>query len=434
MLDALIYPTERIGDDVIDVPSESRPAADHLAAEIRRFRGSANLSQSALARRIGYSRNYVSMAERVGQNLPSRELIEGLERGLGARGELRRLWYAARQEQATLRRGNRPPLATQFRDDAVRAGIPALRSALLACDVPDDGPVRSWHAFRAAVHQATEQRVQARYAQLISDLPGLLVELGRARHLAADEQLRADATELLVLAYRAADGLAFKYGYADLSAQIITAMRLATTGIDRPFLDAAVAYVRTEMFFATEDLEAAGRSLVQAADRIPDSRSTLDEAVARGSLAMRAAVVAARAGKSDEADDHIADAYRAAEHTPEGVYLGTAFGPASVRIHEVAVAQELGDSPTAVQRGTGWHPPREIPAERRSHFYIELAPAQLEVGRLEDAFTSLQMAKRVAPLHTREHPRVKTTLTSLLRRQRTVRDDLATFAAWADVT
>ncbi|MDX3192088.1 helix-turn-helix transcriptional regulator [Streptomyces sp. MN03-5084-2B] len=417
-----------------DEQTETRPAADHLVREIRRLRSAAGLSQSELARRIGYTRNYVSLAEREGRNLPSRELVDALDRGLHTGGDLRRHWEAAKQEQAELRRENRSPRTTQLRDDAVRVGMTALRRALLACDEPDDGPVRPEHALRAAVSQVTEQRVQARYAQLVVDLPDLLMELGRARDLAIDERERSNTTELLILAYRAADGLAFKYGYADLSGQIITAMRLAASQIDRPFLDAAVAYVRTEMFFAVRDLETAHRSLVRAIDRIPATRSTVDSEAARGSLAMRAAVVSARAGKAEEAGDHLTEAYRAAEHTPEGVYLGTAFGPASVRIHEVAVAQELGDSPTAVQRGTGWNPPRELPAERRSHFYIDLAPAQLEVGRLDDAFASLQLAKSVAPLHTREHPRVKAALRSLLRGQRTVSDELATFAAWADVS
>jgi transcriptional regulator with XRE-family HTH domain len=418
---------------VNDERSEGRPAADHLAGEIRRLRLDVGLSQSGLARRIGYTRNYVSMAERAGRNLPSRELVDALDRGLAAGGQLRVLLETARQEQTALRRGNRTQPVSQVRDDAVRAGAPALRRALAACDVPDDGPVRPWHALQLGVAQATEQRLQARYAQLVAELPDLLVELGRARHSAADERKRGEATELLVLAYRAADGLAFKYGYMDLSAQIITAMRLAASEVDRPFLDAAIAYVRTEVFFVTKDLTTAHRSLVEAADRIP-GKSKLDSAVARGSLAMRAAVVSARDGRAEEAADHVAVAYQAAEDVPEGVYLGTAFGPASVRIHEVAVAQELGDSPTAVQRGTGWHPPRELPAERRSHFYIDLAPAQLEVGRPDDAFASLQMAKSVAPQHTREHPRVKATLKSLLRGQRTVSDELSTFAAWAAVS
>ncbi|MGW4061486.1 hypothetical protein ACWEGE_24610 [Amycolatopsis sp. NPDC004747] len=239
---------------------------------------------------------------------------------------------------------------------------------------------------------------------------------------------------MLVLAYRAADGLAFKYGYPDLSAQIITAMRLAASEVGRPLLDAAVAYVRTEVFFVTNDLDTAHRSLIRAADQVSGQKSTPDCAVARGSLAMRAAVVSARAGKADEAADHVAAAYRAAADVREGVYLGTAFGPASVRIHEVAVAQELGDSPTAVRRGTGWHPPRDLPAERRSHFYIDLAPAQLEVGRPEDAFASLRTARRIAPQHTREHPHVKTTLKSLIRSRRVACDELATFAAWAGVS
>jgi transcriptional regulator with XRE-family HTH domain len=414
--------------------SEGRPAVDRLAGAIRRARVDAGLSQSELARRIGYTRNYVSMAERPGRNLPSRELVEAVDRAVSAGGELWRLREAAKHEQGVLRRGNRSRSVTRFGDDAVRAGVPALRRALLACDVPDDGPVRPWRALKRDVAKATEQRLQARYAQLATDLPDLLVELGRARHSAVDERQRCEATEMLVLAYRAADGLAFKYGYTDLSAQIITAMRLAASEVDRPFLDSVVAYVRTEVFFATRDLDAAHRSLVQAVAQVPGNKPTVDCAVARGSLAMRAAVVSARAGKADEAADHIEAAYRAAEDVPEGVYLGTAFGPASVRIHEVAVAQELGDSPTAVQRGSGWHPPPELPAERRSHFYIDLAPAQLEVGRPDEAFVSLRTARCVAPQHTREHPQVKRTLEALMRSRRMVGDELATFAAWVGVS
>ncbi len=161
-----------------DEQTETRPAADHLVREIRRLRSAAGLSQSELARRIGYTRNYVSLAEREGRNLPSRELVDALDRGLHTGGDLRRHWEAAKQEQAELRRENRSPRTAQLRDDAVRVGMTALRRALLACDEPDDGPVRPAHALRAAVSQVTEQRVQARYAQLVVDLPDLLMELG----------------------------------------------------------------------------------------------------------------------------------------------------------------------------------------------------------------------------------------------------------------
>ncbi|SDX60232.1 hypothetical protein SAMN05421504_103227 [Amycolatopsis xylanica] len=257
----------------------------------------------------------------------------------------------------------------------------------------------------------------------------LLSELGRA-HLQARGQEREQITQMLTMAYRAADGVAFKFGYADLSARIIDLMRLATAESQDRLLAASVSYVRTETFFATGNLNAGGRALTKAIDAMPSS-SLAAATATRGSLHMRAAVVAARAGKADEAHDHLDEARTAAADVSEGVYYGTAFGPASVKIHDVAVAVELGDSPTAVQRGGDWQPPRRLPAERRSHYYIDLAGAQLEVGRADDAYASLQLARQIAPQHTREHPRVRLALSALLRSRPTANADLKDFVTWA---
>jgi hypothetical protein len=105
----------------------------------------------------------------------------------------------------------------------------------------------------------------------------------------------------------------------------------------------AVAYVRTETFFATDDLETAARSLIQAVDHIPaKSLGSPRGAATYGSLHMRAAVVAARMGEAGSARDHLAEAKLMADRVPEGVYYGTAFGPDSVKIHDVAVNVDLG--------------------------------------------------------------------------------------------
>ncbi|MEV6904278.1 hypothetical protein [Amycolatopsis sp. NPDC051372] len=82
------------------------------------------------------------------------------------------------------------------------------------------------------------------------------------------------------------------------------------------------------------------------------------------------------------------------------MYYDTAFGPASVRIHELAVAAELRD-PLGIEQAAAWHPPATLPAGRRSHYCIELASAQLSLGGHEDAYLPLQGARRVAPEHTR---------------------------------
>lgn len=173
--------------------------------------------------------------------------------------------------------------------------------------------------------------------------------------------------------------------------------------------------------------------LQSAIDRAPspDDRPTR---AAVGALHMRAAVVAGRMRDEATARIHLADAKELAGSVREGIYLGTAFGPSSFRVHEVAVAVELNDGPAALTAAREWKPPPELPAERRSHYYIDVARAQLWQNLGADAFESLRVARRIAPQHVREHPQVRETLRSLVRSQRSDREALLGFAEWAGAT
>ncbi|MDI5982166.1 hypothetical protein [Amycolatopsis magusensis] len=72
--------------------------------------------------------------------------------------------------------------------------------------------------------------------------------------------------------------MAFKFGYLNLSARVIDLMRSAAQLAEDPLLLAAVAYVRTETFFASGDLDIAARALELAADRVPDLDSASSSA------------------------------------------------------------------------------------------------------------------------------------------------------------
>lgn len=327
------------------------------------------------------------------------------------------------------------PSASDSRDhepaaeiDVIHAAIPRLRRALDRLDLPDDGPTRTPAGLYGEIARASDDRLQSRYGSLVRRLPELIAELARAGQLGGSAD-RRHAAALLTLALRAADGVAFKFGYLDLSARLIDLMRSAAQLAEDPLLLAAVAYVRTETFFASGDLDIAARALELAADRVPDLDSASSSA-AFGALHMRAAVVAGRAGKPDRAADHLREARRAATVVPEGVYQGTAFGPASLRIHELAVAVELRD-PLGIERAAAWQPPSGLPAERRSHYFIDLARAQLTLGRHEDAYLCLQAARQAAPEHTRAHPQVRQSLSALLRTHCAPSSGLVDLAAWA---
>ncbi|GAA1313676.1 helix-turn-helix transcriptional regulator [Saccharothrix xinjiangensis] len=81
----------------------AEPAHTRLAHEIRRLRKKAGLSQPQLASKIGYTRQYVSLAERVDHNLPSADLIKAIDNALNAGGTLVKLREKSVIEQQELR-------------------------------------------------------------------------------------------------------------------------------------------------------------------------------------------------------------------------------------------------------------------------------------------------------------------------------------------
>lgn len=81
------------------------PLVQLLAEEIRRRRKAAGLSQPQLAALIGYTTQYVSLAERPKRGLPSVELVRALDDALGAGGALVALRQQAYAERKASRSG-----------------------------------------------------------------------------------------------------------------------------------------------------------------------------------------------------------------------------------------------------------------------------------------------------------------------------------------
>ncbi|KAB8158921.1 helix-turn-helix domain-containing protein [Streptomyces sp. 3MP-14] len=314
--------------------------------------------------------------------------------------------------------------------DRVHDAMPTLRAVLACWDDPDDGPVRSLAELRAAVAESAAHRLGAQYLRIMRTGPGLLVELLRTLH-ATPAGGRQELARLAVAACRSVDAVAYKYRALDASGRLLDLMRSLTPLADDPITNATVAYVRTEAFFAGRAHAAGLRALERAIDAAlpPASAPT---AAARAALHMRAAVIAGRAADHDAATEHMRHAEELADRVPEGVYDGTAVGPDSVRIHEVSLAVSLGDRalPRALEIAREWAPPKSMPAERRSAFYIELSRAQLWAGQPADAFESLKVARRIAPQHAREHRWVREDVATLRRLRRADAESLSAYAEW----
>lgn len=315
----------------------------------------------------------------------------------------------------------------------ISAAMPALSAAIATYDLPEDGPVRPLRQLQAAVAEAVSLRLGAQYVRLAQMAPDLLQELSRALQETRGGE-RAEVAALLADAYRAADAVAYKHGERDLSARLVDLMRWAAEQAESPLHMATAAYVRTETYLVARAHRPGLRALEAALDQAPAAVDAAS-AAARGALHMRAAVVAGRAADQDAAAAHLAEATTLAELAPENVYGGTAFGRDSVRIHQVSVAVALGGDhlQDALAIARSWAPPKGMPSERRSGFYIELARAQVQQNRRGDAFESLKVARRIAPQHTREHPWARED-TAKLRRLARAEDDLASFAEWIGAT
>ncbi|MFJ8034655.1 helix-turn-helix domain-containing protein [Streptomyces sp. NPDC096032] len=392
------------------------------------------VSDGGVGRRIAYYRSVVrpkmtqqELANAACVALGTIRKIERGERGV-TDDTLQAIADALGVDPARLRH-DRGPAHTQARE-----ALPALSAAIAAYDCPEDGPVRSLADLRRAVAAAAQWRLGSQYTCIVRDLPDLLAELTRALHTAPAIE-RAEVAQLLVNAFRSADAAAYKLGAHDLSARLVELMRWAAAEAGDPLLAASVAYVRTETFFAARAHAAGLLALHQALDAAPAPSTTAARA-ARGSLHMRAAVIAGRAKDADAATVHLAAAKQLADQVKENVYYGTAFGPDSVRIHRVSVAVSLGGDHVsdALAVSQEWKPPSSLPQERRSGFYIELARAQLWSGMADGAFESLKVARKIAPQHTRNHPWVRQDASTLRRLRRADSETLTSFAEWCSAT
>lgn len=383
--------------------------ASHLGQRIATARRTRRMSQDELARAAHISLSMLRKVEQ-GARIPSDDTLEAIAGALG-------------MDPGRLLPGH------DHSGSRMRDALPSISAAIAGYDIDLGTPAPALARLRVQVEEAMAYRLASQYSRLAAIAPALLTDAVAALHASTGAERQA-AARLLTSAARSADAVAYKAGGRDLSARLIDLMRWAAAQADDPLLDAVCSYVRAETFFAARAHTAGLRALEAAIDAAPTGGQR--ETAARGALHMRAAVLAARASNADAATLHIGVARALGDTVPEGIYQGTAFGPESVRIHQVSLGVSLGGDHIgdALSLAREWKPSTDLPAERRSGFYIELAVGQLAAGRADDAFESLKVARSIAPQHTREHPWARETAGTLRRLKRADADSLTSYAEW----
>ncbi|MFE3124484.1 helix-turn-helix domain-containing protein [Streptomyces hydrogenans] len=382
-----------------------------IGERIAASRHARRLTQTQLASASSVSYAMIRAIER-GARRPSDDVLEAIASALAVDATQLRSGYTGTERR-------------------VHQALPELSAVIAGYDIPQGPPTRTPDELAAAVSAAVTLRLGAQYGRIATEIPSILADAIRYAHTAPAAEQRT-AARMLASAARTADAVAFKHGARDLSARLIDLMRWAADRSADPLAQAVTAYVRTEVFFSARAHAVGLSALEQALDTAPAPTGRA-EAAARGALHMRAAVIASRAGDIAAADTHLTHARdMATKVTREGTYLGTAFGPDSVRAHEVAVAVSLGSE--HVDRALGiaheWKPPASMAAERRSGVYIELAVAQDWAGQHRNALESLRVARAAAPQHTREHPWARDVATALRRYHRSDAEDVTRLCEW----
>lgn len=331
-------------------------------------------------------------------------------------------------------------------EDQVQAVIPDLRRIMLTYDSPQDWEVapRPVAILLAEVERVAEMRRATAFTGMGPLLAPLLTELTTvALSAREDSRERWAAFTGLARTYRAVNTLAHKLGHHDLSNTAIERVHWAADQSGDYLLQVVAAYLRAGAMLRQGAYGPGRRKLEGLRDEL--DRSTRgdfqrDDAAMDGSILLKLAMLEARSGRAEAAEEYLRDAQRYADYIGGDMMVReTSFGPAQVKIHRIAALLDIGDTEQAARlpaqwgREEGreeWAPPADLAPERSSHHYIDMGAVLLAENRPQDAERCLVQARALGPIHTRFHPRARNTVSTLLRTTAHPSRELAAMGTW----
>jgi transcriptional regulator with XRE-family HTH domain len=398
---------------------------DSAGARIAGLRRAQGLTQQELARGSGYSLSMVTKVES-GHTPATPGFISA----------------AARALKTDVTQITGQPYAPDTPSDAqMHEHVAVLRRELSAYNLPpttDDSP-KPLSELRATVAELAQLRHGVNLLRLGEKLPELMQDLRMAAHSHSGRE-REQTYGLLAETYAAAGQLAYKMGYIDLSSITTDRYEWAAERSGDPLAVHVGEYLRAGELMVAGDYATASALMDTSLGRLEPSLATTS-ATDRprvwsvwGNLHLKAALVAARSGRSD-AELVAWQYYGHAEHAARIVGVDRddyrlCFGPTNVAIWGVSLAVELCDDAAAIDRAQEVRIPANTPKERRSHHWIDLSRAHTWRGDTAGALRCLQEARTISPQHTRFHPQVRETMQMIGRAERQAKGTVREFASW----
>ncbi|MEU9349015.1 helix-turn-helix domain-containing protein [Streptomyces sp. NPDC048278] len=406
------------------MPDTSQPTIG-VGSRVREFRTIRDLSLTQLANRSNVSRSMIAMIE-TGDRAASPSITGALARALGV----------------TVSVLHGQPYIHMLQADQLDALLGPITSALDSWDIPDDSlPPRTLDELATATKEVAQRRSAGDFSAVAEALPELISLLSVAAQDAAPGHDSERAHNMLAEVARTTAIVAYRLGYMGLARQALARMAASAPNSGDPRQVAVERYERAAMTHAETARPDRGVALVRAALRDLDDDGEPSTMAIRGTLILRASALSAAAEDYSGAGDwlgqaqDLARAAVAADSAAElpGARYALAFGDLNVRLGELDMAMYRDDYETAVQVAAGVHWPDDYQPTRVAGFLIRRAAAEAWTARHDEALTSLQGARDLAPQLTRYHPEVHETVGTLLRARQRAAEPLRQFAQWSGV-
>jgi transcriptional regulator with XRE-family HTH domain/enamine deaminase RidA (YjgF/YER057c/UK114 family) len=385
----------------VTTPDYQKALGRKIAAE-RRRRG---LSQPELARMVDRSVAWVSQVERGVRKVDRMSVLEALAAALDVP-----LAELAAEAPVVAAVTEEPPGTGGLR--LVLSGAYALRAMLGSRRAP------ALSTLRTRARRAWDMTHAGRYTELTELLRGLVPDLETAARAVAKDQ-RAEVFELMASTYQACSAALAELGEPEAAWIAADRTMAAAERAGNPMLVAAGAFRLVFVFInarhygqAEETARTAAEALWPLADQGDPQATSL-----WGALTLQRAVISAHVNDPDLAYGQLELASRVAGRLGEGHNeYNTEFGPANVRLYEIAVAVELGDAGRAL-RASAVVDTSGLSAERQARMLIDVARAHAQRRQVHEAVAALLQAEGITPEQVRGHALVRQLVSDLLTMQ-----------------
>ncbi|GLW55225.1 helix-turn-helix domain-containing protein [Kitasatospora phosalacinea] len=291
-----------------------------------------------------------------------------------------------------------------------------------------DGQPRTSRQLWQETERLHRLRDAAANVSILRVLPDLLREAQALAEVATGHE-REEAFGVYAVCCKFAHTAAHALGHPELVAMSCERASWAAERSGDVVLPAVASWMRVWDMWATADWHDAITLSDKALQAIEGEYAAGEPLAVRawGTLQLRAAVSAARAGLPQETEDRIRMARTAAERmvvseAPVFDRHSLTFSPGNVQIHSISVQLEMGDHAKALllHERADHEQVAILPGSRRGYHHMDIARAWLWDGNRDRALAELEKAEKIAPQLVRNHPVARATLRKIVYAERTV--------------